>query len=147
MDLHGLPGSPSTPSWVLLRHLSWWPACLIREAHIVTVHDASPTPTLFSLSPHPQVGGQVDLHGLPGTGNTPSWVRLARDATAGQVEILVDADVSAWPAGYSIALAPTGFDPSATESVKIAQGEGGRVGGGARAGCHLWMSVTSCFLC
>lgn len=56
------------------------------------------------------MGGQVDLHGMPGGGATPSWVKLAETAEAGQDTIVVDADVSAtWPVGSRLAIASTGY--------------------------------------
>lgn len=55
------------------------------------------------------MGGYVDFHGMPGGGDTPSWVKLAETAAVGQNFIIVDTDVSAWPLGSKIAVASTGF--------------------------------------
>ncbi|CAI5505676.1 unnamed protein product [Closterium sp. Naga37s-1] len=56
------------------------------------------------------VGGQVSLYGMPGGGNTPSWVRLTETADAGARAIYVNADVTRWAAGMTIALASTSAD-------------------------------------
>ena len=79
--------------------------------------------------PPPQVGGQVDLHGLPGSPSTPSWVRLASTAYAKTSSIVVDADVSGWPVGATVAIASTAIDPNEAETAVIAGGEGGVEGG------------------
>ncbi|CAI5509903.1 unnamed protein product, partial [Closterium sp. Naga37s-1] len=53
------------------------------------------------------VGGQVDLHGMPGGRDTPSWVRLAATAAAGQRQLIVEGDVRGWRPGLSVAVAST----------------------------------------
>ncbi|CAI5526904.1 unnamed protein product [Closterium sp. Naga37s-1] len=53
------------------------------------------------------VGGQVALYGMPGGGNTPSWVRLTETADAGARAIYVNADVTRWAPGMTVALAST----------------------------------------
>ncbi|CAI5504746.1 unnamed protein product [Closterium sp. Naga37s-1] len=86
-----------------------------------------PSPPCFShlpLSPSPiKVGGQVDLHGLPGPPSMPVWVRLNKTAIAGQTEIVVDADVSTWPVGGEIAIASTSAKMDEAEKAVIAGGE------------------------
>ncbi|CAI7788686.1 unnamed protein product [Closterium sp. NIES-53] len=66
------------------------------------------------------VGGQVDLHGLPGPPSMPVWVCLNKTATAGQTEIVVDADVSTWPVGSEIAIASTSAKMDEAEKAVIA---------------------------
>ena len=70
----------------------------------------------------------MDLHGLPGSPSTPSWVRLASTAYAQTSSIVVDADVSAWPVGATVAVASTAIDPNEAETAVIAGGEGGEGG-------------------
>ncbi|CAI5504735.1 unnamed protein product [Closterium sp. Naga37s-1] len=65
------------------------------------------------------VGGQVQFHGMPGGGDTPSWVRLSETANAGQRYVLVDADVSKWAAGMTVALASTSNDLNEAEHHQI----------------------------
>ncbi|CAI5470023.1 unnamed protein product [Closterium sp. Yama58-4] len=66
------------------------------------------------------VGGQVDLHGLPGPPSMPVWVRLNKTAIAGQKDIVVDADVSTWPVGGEIAIASTSAKMDEAEKAVIA---------------------------
>ncbi|CAI5957022.1 unnamed protein product, partial [Closterium sp. NIES-65] len=66
------------------------------------------------------VGGQVDLHGLPGPPSMPVWVRLNKTAIAGQKEIVVNADVSTWPVGGEIAIASTSAKMDEAEKAVIA---------------------------
>ncbi|GJP48947.1 hypothetical protein CLOM_g8217 [Closterium sp. NIES-68] len=66
------------------------------------------------------VGGQVQFHGMPGGSDTPSWVRLSETANAGQSYVLVDADVSNWAAGMTVALASTSNDLNEAEHHVIA---------------------------
>lgn len=66
--------------------------------------DRSPMPEMANLGTQllAVVGGQLSWYGMPGGNSTPSWVRLARTALAGQSRILVDGDVSAWPLGATV---------------------------------------------
>ncbi|CAI7745485.1 unnamed protein product [Closterium sp. NIES-53] len=66
------------------------------------------------------VGGQVQFHGMPGGSDTPSWVRLSETANAGQRYVLVDADVSNWAAGMTVALASTSNNLNEAEHHLIA---------------------------
>ncbi|CAI5484165.1 unnamed protein product [Closterium sp. Yama58-4] len=96
-------------------------------------------PPTFPLSPFspppPKVGGQVDLHGLPGPPSMPVWVRLNNTALAGQTEIVVDADVSTWPVGGEIAIAST--------SVKMDEAEKAVIAGGV----YVWVECGSVWPC
>ncbi|GJP81332.1 hypothetical protein CLOP_g11497 [Closterium sp. NIES-67] len=65
------------------------------------------------------VGGQVDLHGMPGGADTPSWVRLAATAAAGQRQLVVEGDVTAWQPGFTVAVAATSTDFNEAESREI----------------------------
>ena len=77
-------------------------------------------PPSRSLSlPLSQVGGRVDLHGMPGSSSSPSWVRLLSPAYAGATSITVNADVSAWPVGSYVALASTSIDLDEGEVAQI----------------------------
>ena len=98
------------------------PLCL---SFTLTIHLPLSSPSPPPPSCHHQVGGQVDLHGLPGSPSTPSWVRLASTAYAQTSSIVVDADVSAWPVGATVAVASTAIDPNEAETAVIAGGEGG----------------------
>ncbi|CAI5526906.1 unnamed protein product [Closterium sp. Naga37s-1] len=66
------------------------------------------------------VGGQVQFHGMPGGSDTPSWVRLSETANAGQRYVLVEADVSNWAAGMTVALASTSNNLNEAEHHLIA---------------------------
>ncbi|GJP51855.1 hypothetical protein CLOM_g10985 [Closterium sp. NIES-68] len=66
------------------------------------------------------VGGQADLHGLPGPPSMPVWVRLNKTAIAGRKEIVVDGDVSSWPVGGEIAIASTSAKMDEAERALIA---------------------------
>ncbi|CAI5484158.1 unnamed protein product [Closterium sp. Yama58-4] len=66
------------------------------------------------------VGGQVALYGMPGGGDTPSWVRLTETANAGARAIYVDTDVTRWAPGMTIALASTSADLNDAEHHVIA---------------------------
>ncbi|CAI7748593.1 unnamed protein product [Closterium sp. NIES-53] len=77
-----------------------------------------PIPTTL-LSPGPQVGGQVHMHGMPGGSSTPSWCRLAATAQEGDRAILVDRDVTAWPVGFYVGLASTDFYADQIDVAKI----------------------------
>ncbi|CAI5470029.1 unnamed protein product [Closterium sp. Yama58-4] len=88
------------------------PICGHREAPL-------PLPSHIHARPKPQVGGQVDFHGMPGGGSTPAWVRLAQRANKGARQITVDADVSAWPRGGVIALASTTPDLNNAEKAIV----------------------------
>ncbi|CAI5484157.1 unnamed protein product [Closterium sp. Yama58-4] len=66
------------------------------------------------------VGGQVALYGMPGGGNTPSWVRLTETADAGARAIYVNADVTRWAPGMTIALASTSANLNDAEHHVIA---------------------------
>ncbi|CAI5991618.1 unnamed protein product [Closterium sp. NIES-64] len=68
------------------------------------------------------VGGQVDLHGMPGGADTPSWVRLAATAAAGQRQLIVEGDVRGWRPGLSIAVASTSTNFNEAESREIGSG-------------------------
>ncbi|GJP29908.1 hypothetical protein CLOM_g20367 [Closterium sp. NIES-68] len=65
------------------------------------------------------IGGQLDLHGMPGGASTPSWCQLARTAPAGTASLLVDADVSAWPVGGLIAVSSTDYNAEQAEELSI----------------------------
>lgn len=62
------------------------------------------------------IGGQVSLHGLPGSSSMPVWCKLSKTAKAGDKAISVDCDVSQWPKGAEIAVASTDFDRKQTET-------------------------------
>lgn len=65
-------------------------------------------------------GGQVSLHGMPGEGGTPSWVKLAETAKQGQNYIILDTDVTGkWPVGGRIAIASTGYYAFEAEEFEI----------------------------
>lgn len=97
------------------------PSCLVVLGCYLTFQ------SFHSLDTHlvvAQVGGQVELHGMPGGGTTPSWVRLSRSARKGQRVLQVQGAVaSKWPPGASLALASTDFFPSHAEQLTIASGE------------------------
>ncbi|CAI5504733.1 unnamed protein product [Closterium sp. Naga37s-1] len=104
--LYGMPGGGDTPSWVRTETAS----------HLL--HPSfRPPPSPPSLA---QVGGQVALYGMPGGGNTPSWVRLTETADAGARSIYVNADVTRWAAGMTIALASTSANLNDAEHHVIA---------------------------
>jgi len=53
------------------------------------------------------IGGQVDLHGLPGPPGMPVWTRLAANAYSGDATIVVKGDVSGWPLGVTAGGGPS----------------------------------------
>jgi len=55
------------------------------------------------------VGGQVDFHGLPGPASMLTWTRLGATARSGDKAIIVRGDVSRWPVGAPIVIAPTSY--------------------------------------
>ncbi|GAQ83731.1 hypothetical protein KFL_001590190 [Klebsormidium nitens] len=66
------------------------------------------------------VGGQVNLHGMPGGSQTPTWVHLSATARKNATSIQVDTDVSKWPIGGRVAIASTDYDMEQAETVTIA---------------------------
>ncbi|CAI5467409.1 unnamed protein product [Closterium sp. Yama58-4] len=76
------------------------------------------SPFLPPISPL-QLGGRLDLHGMPGGPSTPSWCQLARTAPAGATSLLVDADVSGWPVGGLIAVSSTDYSTDQAEDMSI----------------------------
>eukprot|EP00850_Spirogloea_muscicola_P025667 SM003864S14612 [mRNA] locus=s3864:50:954:+ [translate_table: standard] len=68
-----------------------------------------------------QVGGQVDLHGLPfPAGTAPTWTKLAVNALQGASQLVLQDDVSgAWPVGGEIVVASTDYDASQAEVFTI----------------------------
>ncbi|CAI5484156.1 unnamed protein product [Closterium sp. Yama58-4] len=105
-----MPGGSDTPSWVRLRETDG------SSGQQSLSHFKNTLPALCAS----QVGGQVAFHGMPGGSDTPSWVRLRETANAGQSHILVDADVSNWAAGMTVALASTSNDLNEAEHHLIA---------------------------
>ena len=89
----------------------------------------SPPPPQPSISSFPltlaspQVGGQVSLHGMPVSAQTPSWVRLTRPAVPNATYIDVDADVANWPVNAPIAIASTSIDLNEAEVTYVREGE------------------------
>ena len=84
-------------------------------------------PPLLAPLPSPpsspsQVGGQLDLHGMPGSASTPSWTRIGMTAYAGASSLLVVDDVSAWPVGGTVAIASTDIDLNQAETAVITKG-------------------------
>ena len=92
------------------------------------------------LSPRgPQVGGQLHLHGMPGGGSTPSWVRLLSTVHAGDRQLQVDGDVSKWPVGGTVVISSTSNNMNDAEQGTITRGEGlweGLVGGRGGGWAH-----------
>ncbi|CAI5941373.1 unnamed protein product [Closterium sp. NIES-64] len=85
--LYGMPGGSNTPSWVG------------GQVALYGMPGGGNTPLW--------VGGQVALYGMPGGSSTPSWVRLTETADAGDRAIYVNADVTRWAQGMTVALAST----------------------------------------
>jgi len=54
------------------------------------------------------VGGQVDFHGMPG-GGALTWTKLVATAGGGTTSLKVNGDVSSWPIGAPVVVAPTDF--------------------------------------
>lgn len=76
-----------------------------------------------------QVGGQLRLYGMPGGGQTPSWVRLSATAYEGTNKLRVVGDVSkSWFVGAAIAVASTDFHYDHAEEFRIRGCE-----------CPLWL--------
>lgn len=67
------------------------------------------------------VGGQVDLHGLPATPDMPVWIKLVANAYAGDRTIVVKGDVSGWPIGAPIVVAPTDYFPDQEDVAVLTQ--------------------------
>lgn len=67
------------------------------------------------------IGGQVDLHGLPGPPGMPVWTKLAENAYSGDTSIVVKGDVSGWPVGAPIVVAPTDYFPDQEDVAVVTQ--------------------------
>lgn len=60
-------------------------------------------------------GGRLDLHGTP---PVPTWTRARVTFTAGETQLELEDEVD-WPAGATIVVASTDFDPAQTETRPI----------------------------
>jgi hypothetical protein len=69
----------------------------------------------------------VNLHGMPGGSQTPSWVHLSATARVNATSIQVDADVSSWPVGGRVAIASTDYKMDQAETVVISDVTAGEV--------------------
>ena len=48
------------------------------------------------------IGGQLNLHGMPGGNSTPAWVQLTQTAPVNATNITLDQDVTGWPVGSKV---------------------------------------------
>ncbi|GJP61604.1 hypothetical protein CLOP_g18747 [Closterium sp. NIES-67] len=71
------------------------------------------------------VGGQVDLHGMPGGSSTPAWTKLTATAQPNDLVITVQDDVTAWPLDAFVVVTSTDYFPDQAEVVGIIDGSGG----------------------
>ncbi|GJP59359.1 hypothetical protein CLOP_g11076 [Closterium sp. NIES-67] len=65
------------------------------------------------------VGGQVDLHGMPGGSSTPAWTKLTATAQPNDLVITVQDDVTAWPLDAFVVVTSTDYFPDQAEVVGI----------------------------
>lgn len=69
-------------------------------------------------------GGSLELHGSP---ISSPWTQLAEDAPRGERTLTLAANVSDWPVGGLVAVAPTGMGAGGTEVFSIVSVSGNRL--------------------